>query len=174
MNKQSHRKIKQKIIAHIIMECDAFSNLNRQACAVESAARHNTEFRIFVIFTAPRRMHRKNVPPNIRALQEYKNIFFRNLELTLYVEDTQAEEWLATDELFESEYFMSHASDFFRYLTMHKYGGIYLDLDVIVQKSFDELPPNFAGAESEDTVAAGVLHFANEHVGRSVADDCLA
>lgn len=119
-------------------------------------------------------MYRNNIPPNIQALQQYRNIFFRNLELTLYVEDTQAEEWLATDELFESEYFMSHASDFFRYLTMYKYGGIYLDLDVIVQKSFDEVPPNFAGAESEDTVAAGVLHFAMEEVGRSMADDCLA
>lgn len=127
-----------------------------------------------MVFSAPRGLHRQNVPPNILALQQYRNVFFHNLELTLYVEGTQAEEWLTTDEFFESEYFMTHASDFFRYLTMFKYGGIYLDLDVIVQKNFDLLPPNFAGAESESTVAAGVLHFAMEEVGRSIAVDCLS
>lgn len=39
-----------------------------------------------------------------------------------------------------------HASDILRYTTLYKFGGTYLDLDVIVLKPFDI--KNFAG-ESE-------------------------
>lgn len=43
---------------------------------------------------------------------------------------------------------------------MFKFGGIYLDLDVIVQQSFDTLPHNFVGAECEQCVnfAAKAIH----------------
>lgn len=44
-------------------------------------------------------------------------------------------------------YPIEHTSDFLRLIVLHTHGGIYLDTDVIVQKSFDLLPANFMGLE---------------------------
>lgn len=62
---------------------------------------------------------------------------------------------------------------YFRYLTLWKYGGIYLDLDVIVIKSLEDLHPNYAGAESDANVAAGVLNFSPVGHGHQLAKSCL-
>lgn len=56
---------------------------------------------------------------------------------------------------------------------MWKYGGIYLDLDVIVIKPLKELLYNYAGAESEEHVAAGVLNFSPTGRGHDLAESCL-
>lgn len=63
-------------------------------------------------------------------------------------------------------------SDMLRYLTLWKYGGIYLDLDVVVTSSLENLT-NFAGAEDRDDVAAGVMGFDMSKLGRRVADACV-
>lgn len=83
------------------------------------------------------------------------------------------EKWLQNDDLFRSQYLNSHISDFLRYLSMYKFGGIYLDLDVIVQKSFENVEPNFSGAESADDVAAGVMSFDLDGIGHEVAKLCV-
>lgn len=62
---------------------------------------------------------------------------------------------------------------FFRYLTLWKYGGMYLDLDVIVVKSFEGMAQNFAGSESDKNVAAGVLSFSATGLGHDLASACL-
>ncbi|RZC37848.1 Gb3 synth and/or Gly transf sug domain containing protein, partial [Asbolus verrucosus] len=59
------------------------------------------------------------------------------------------------------------------YLTLWKYGGIYLDLDVVVIQSLEGLPPNYAGSESSRNVAAGVLSFSSEGTGHELAKLCL-
>jgi len=51
-------------------------------------------------------------------------------------------------------------------------GGIYLDLDVVVTSSLEDLT-NFAGAEDWDDVAAGVMGFDMSKLGRRVADACV-
>lgn len=55
---------------------------------------------------------------------------------------------------------------------MFKYGGIYFDLDVVVQQSFDSLPLNFAAIESEKFVAVGGIGFQANGVGHEIADLC--
>lgn len=83
------------------------------------------------------------------------------------------EKWLQKDDLFRSQYLIAHISDFLRYLSMYKFGGIYLDLDVVVQKSFENVEPNFSGAESADDVAAGVMSFDHDGIGHEVATLCV-
>lgn len=63
-------------------------------------------------------------------------------------------------------------SDMLRYLTLWKYGGIYLDLDVVVTSSLENLT-NFAGAEDWDDVAAGVMGFDMSELGRRMAGACV-
>lgn len=57
--------------------------------------------------------------------------------------------------------------------SLYKWGGTYLDLDVIVKKSFDQIEPNYAGAESENFVAAGLINFDHTGLGHEIAEHCL-
>lgn len=46
-------------------------------------------------------------------------------------------------------------------------------MDVIVKKSFDTIDPNYAGAESENFVAAGLINFDYANGGHEIAEHCL-
>lgn len=158
-----------------LMLIKLYVQLCRQACAIESAAKLNPNRDIFVLFASPvgLRENVSNVPANIELLKSYPNIHFRNNNLWKYAEDTPLEKWLKTGTLFESNYLFEHMSDVLRYLTLYKFGGIFMDLDVVVQQNFDHLGENFAGDDSVDAIGCGVLHFGTDKLGRKVAEHCL-
>lgn len=143
---------------------------DRQACAIESAAKWNEDRDIFVMFTSNVGIGLKS--PIFWALDDYPNIHFRNLNLDTYAIDTPMENWWHTNQLFHSKYLVSHTSDFLRYTSMYRFGGIYLDLDVVVQQSFNLIPPNFAAAESEHFVAVGAIGFEANGIGHEIAELC--
>lgn len=97
--------------------------------------------------------------PILSALESYANIHFRNINLWSYAANTPLENWFLSDKLFLSDYLNSHVSDFLRYVSLYKFGGLYLDLDVIVQKTIENMSANYAGAESDNYVAAGVINL---------------
>lgn len=111
--------------------------------------------------------------PVMEALMSYTNIHMRNVHLWSYATGTKFANWLMKGELFESKYLISHTSDLLRYLSMYRFGGIYMDLDVVVQKSFENVEPNFTGAESSKEIAAGVMSFAHTGIGHNVAELCV-
>lgn len=108
--------------------------------------------------------------PIISALQAYPNIHLRNVNLAAYSAKTPAELWFQTSQLFLSKYLNSHTSDFLRYNSMYKFGGIHLDLDVVVQKDFSSLPSNFAAAESAYFVGSSVIGFESNGTGHEIAE----
>lgn len=60
-----------------------------------------------------------------------------------------------------------------RYLSLWKYGGTYLDLDIVMMQSLDEQEPkNYAGAESKNFVAVGIINLEGE-TGHEIADLCI-
>lgn len=145
---------------------------NRQACAIESAAKWNPNHDVFVLFASKVGFPDVFDSPLIAALQSYPNIYFRNLNFTEYSAATPMEDWLRTDQLFLSNYLVSHTSDFLRYTSMFKFGGIYLDLDVVVQQTLEMLPLNFAAAESVNFVAIGAFGFQPDDIGHEIAELC--
>lgn len=66
-----------------------------------------------------------------------------------------------------------HMSDVLRFVTLWRYGGIYLDLDVIVLRNFDDLKPNFSGFEYVGSIASGVMRFASDGQGHKWVQDIL-
>lgn len=47
-------------------------------------------------------------------------------------------------------------------------------MDIIVQRNFDqEEVQNYAGAESSEDVAAGIISFDDSHFGRQISELCL-
>ncbi|EDW75882.1 uncharacterized protein Dwil_GK15176 [Drosophila willistoni] len=151
----------------------------RQACAIESAALHNPNFDIFVLFADPTYKVTKwrngslEQSPLIEAILGYNNVHLRSLNLWTYSEGTPIEAWFKDGQLFQSRYLFSHLSDFLRYLTLYRYGGLYLDMDVVVLRSMEDIPPNYTGAESHSSLAAGVMNFAAHGFGHEIAESCL-
>lgn len=70
-------------------------------------------------------------------------------------------------------YVLSHISDFLRYLTLWRWGGTYLDMDIVMLRSMEELPPNYTGAESNTHLAAGIMNFDSDGFGHEIAYQCL-
>ena len=70
--------------------------------------------------------------------------------------DLDAVPWVK--QAFEAKKY-AFAADYIRFYALYNYGGIYLDSDVEVLRSFDPLLdlPYFAGAETAGTIEAAVL-----------------
>lgn len=75
-------------------------------------------------------------------------------------------------DLSRSNYQISHTSDVLRFLTLWKYRGTYLDLDVVVLKPVDSFP-NYAGAESWEYVAVGIINMSQQGFGHELVDMCV-
>lgn len=103
----------------------------RQACAVESAARMNRKMTVYLLFMSPSKISESS-KQLVRQLLSYENIKIRRLYMNNYVKHTPLEEWYDSGILRTSRWPKSHMSDILRYLTLWKFGGIYLDLDVVV------------------------------------------
>ncbi|XP_067636314.1 lactosylceramide 4-alpha-galactosyltransferase-like [Eurosta solidaginis] len=145
----------------------------REACAIESAALHHPNLNVFALFVSPTYRDNKNTPPVMEAILQYPNVHLRNLNLWTYAAGTPMYHWLKEGNLFKSSYVISHLSDFLRYLTLWRWGGTYLDMDVVVLRSLETLPPNYTGAESNTLIAAGVMGFAADGFGHEIAKKCI-
>lgn len=147
----------------------------RQACAVESAAIQNPNYQVYLLFTSPGALKSQNNRNDriLKQLMSYNNIRMKYLNFERYLNGSPLEELYKSLKIESSFYAMSHASDVLRYLTLWRFGGIYLDLDVIIIKSLEKLKPNFAGRESGHAVAAGVLSFSHDGDGHKWARHCL-
>ncbi|XP_066592520.1 lactosylceramide 4-alpha-galactosyltransferase-like [Prorops nasuta] len=144
----------------------------RKACAVESAARMNPQMKVFLLFLSPATVS-NNAKALFNILSSYSNIRINRIFPEVYVRDTPLEEWyIGGEALHKSLWPRSHMSDILRYLTLWKYGGIYLDLDVVVTSSLNK-SQNFAGAEDWKAVAAGVIGLGMDKLGRHMADACI-
>lgn len=139
----------------------------RQACAIESTSRHNPDHEIFVLFASPVGVLDK-IPEFYKTIQQYPNVNVRTINLWRYSIDTPIVEWMKTKELFESSYLFEHMSDIVRALTMYRYGGYHMDLDVIVQKNIDNLGEDFIGDDWSEVINGAFMHLNNFGIGREI------
>lgn len=148
--------------------------LFRQACAIESAAMRNPNRDIFVLFASPVGVKQSGCSNEfIEVLLKYPNIHLRNLNLWRYLFQTPVFEWIKTNALFESEYLFEHMADMLRIVTLFKYGGFYMDLDVIVMKNVDDVGENFVVNDWYDVANNAVLHLKNYGIGRELTQRTL-
>ncbi|XP_075973923.1 lactosylceramide 4-alpha-galactosyltransferase-like [Anticarsia gemmatalis] len=142
---------------------------SRQACAVESAARAHPRRQIYVMFSAPvsEFIYRRSC---IAKLQQFKNIKFARVHIKEYAKKTPLEEMVAKKPFAESQWWMEHTSDVLRYLTLYKFGGVYLDTDMLVTKSLTPLGHNWVAREDNSWVNAAAIAISNDHLGRRLAD----
>lgn len=126
---------------------------------------------VFVIFASPVGFSSSEpMSPIMSALKQYQNIQFRTVDIYKYAEDTPAQDWIKNDRIFLSGYVIEHVSDYLRLLTLYKFGGIYFDLDTIIQKNLDDMPLNFAGAKDNKVIGNAVMGFDSSDSGHQIVE----
>lgn len=87
---------------------------------------------VYVLFPGP--VVDNVTSTSVRQLLLYPNVRLRHVNMERYLANTPLDEWYRSGILRTSNWPNSHASDILRYATLWKYGGIYLDLDVVIIK----------------------------------------
>lgn len=154
-----------------------FSSLHsRSACSIEAAAKNNPQRDIFLIYTSPVGwpLNQNEWPTTIRALDEYQNIHFRNVQIKQLTVNSPVEEWLnETSRIWESNSMTEHLSDLMRTLLLYHYGGTYADLDYMILKDLSIAEINWIGSESEDNIESSIINFSFNGIGHEMAHESL-
>lgn len=61
-----------------------------------------------------------------------------------------------------------HLSDMLRLVSLYRYGGIYIDSDVVVLRNIGALPLNYVGAENSKLLGNAVIGVQHGGVGRQI------
>lgn len=112
------------------------------------------------------------IPENLQKCMNSWKKFLPDYEFILWDRnrfDINSTLW--TKQAFEAKKY-AFAADYIRLYAVYNYGGIYMDMDVEVLKTFDDLlnGPYIFGKESEKGIEAGIFG-AEKHT--SILKDCL-
>ncbi|XP_067143891.1 lactosylceramide 4-alpha-galactosyltransferase-like [Centruroides vittatus] len=130
---------------------------NRQACAIESTARHNPLFSVKLLMFTPNELN-----DNFNLTRQFSNIEITGTSLENVLEGTPLLEWYNQGKWKKSKFKIIHFSDAARYALLWKFGGIYFDLDIVMLRPFPPLK-NFVIKETEDRIANGIFGMQYYH-----------
>ena len=128
-------------------------------CALESAAKHNPNSTVFLLRTASNPVEWSD--PLSVVSSRYANIKFRQISVRDLMFETPLMELWESGRIDKSRHFVSHLSDVIRVGLLLKFGGVYMDTDVITLK---QLPPptavqNFVVLEEPGSINGAILKF---------------
>lgn len=106
----------------------------RQVCAVESAAKMNPDYKVYVLYTCPIYGTLQDSSEYVQTLFTYPNVHLWKLDIERLFSKTPLEKWDFQAAIKSSLWPMEHSSDVLRIVTLWKYGGTYLDLDFVILK----------------------------------------
>lgn len=72
-----------------------------------------------------------------------------------------------------SAWIIEHTSDLLRFITLYKYGGVYLDTDMLIVKPLDILGKNWAARQDGLSVNVAALAISNRGFGHGVVAEIL-
>uniref|UniRef100_L7M001 Putative secreted protein n=1 Tax=Rhipicephalus pulchellus TaxID=72859 RepID=L7M001_RHIPC len=115
----------------------------RMACAVESAARLNPDWTVYLLSVAHGEEALKDNATSSfsQLLTSIPNVVMGTIKPQEVFQGTPLESWYESGILNKSAYPVEHLADALRLAVVYKEGGVYLDIDVIVMRSLDSLPP---------------------------------
>lgn len=135
-----------------------------QVCSIESAARANPEWQVSVLF-AGRLPNQCRRTVNFTTLETYKNIHLYKIHVKRFANGTPFEEFFSSSALENSLHPVYHSAEVLKYLTLSKWGGLYLDTNMMVSKPFDSLPLNWIARENEDELGTAAMALTKDNIG---------
>ncbi|XP_063697453.1 lactosylceramide 4-alpha-galactosyltransferase-like [Culicoides brevitarsis] len=146
---------------------------NRRICGFESTVRLHPDSQIFILIVNSDYFEPAYDFEPTKKLMEFKNIHFRSINLEKFSKGTPLEQFFATKRYTKSRFMKTHLSDILRYLVLWKYGGTYLDSDMICLKNLDDLGSNWASDEGDKSVQSAMMNLGNDDLGRTLAKNFL-
>ena len=131
----------RRIFFHITSD-DSELNL-KQCCVVESAARHNADRSVFLFLRPPSQCSSaaassapRFVPPPawFKVLASYANVKVVLINEEHYFNGSPLQEWYTKGEWRQSRFKNAHLADYYRVLSLHKNGGLFLDASTLILK----------------------------------------
>lgn len=144
---------------------------SREACSIESAARANPNWQINVLFTGPVATKKEKMIP-MKILKHYQNVKFFRIHVTKFSKNTPLEQ-LLTKRKPNLLCRIRHSSDVIKLISLYRWGGVYLDMDVIVMKSFDSLAKNWVARDSDTEIGSSYLGISRDEVGKKFIDSVM-
>ena len=94
-----------------------------------------------------------------KLVNKYSNIHLKYVNINTFLEGTQLHRLWKEYRVQTSDFVISHLSDLLRYALIFKFGGTYVDTDVIFLTPLpnEESLPNFIGKENEDLPHLGSI-----------------
>lgn len=143
----------------------------RQSCAVESAARHNPDRQIQLYISEDDQDEigqplSLSTDPWLAVVDQLDNVVIVLYNETEYFSGTPMESWYKEGAWRASPFKHAHYSDYMRFLTVYRGGGLYMDLDFITLKRLDErMFWNFVAVEDDahSTLCNAIFHFEAGH-----------
>ena len=162
-----HSKINLNLQNIHLIECsDRDTFTFKQLCVIESASKHHPDNVIRIWMVSPKL---QNDPNFVLIQKKYQNIDLENINVKNFIDESHLN--IIWDKLKNSAYYVTHLSDVLRILILKQFGGIYLDLDALVIKTFPN-SENFIGFNeigfneigiNEFELAGGVMKFQMNH-----------
>lgn len=162
-------KFRPNAIYFIESSCEGLTS--RQACSIEAAARAHPGRQINVLFTSPVSWdkYKANGLPIINAMSNTEVI---RIHIEDYAKGTPFYDILKKKPLTTNDINMK-IGDILKYVTIYKYSGVYLGLDVLVASSFDDFSDNWIVKDGPASISANIFSFSGNKNGRSLAEIVL-
>lgn len=135
-----------------------------QVCSIESAARANPEWQVSVLFAGriPEQCQRT---VNFTTLETYSNIRLYRIHVKKFADGTPFQDFFNSNALDNSLYPVYHSTEILQFLTLHKWGGVYLNTNMVVSKPFDNLPLNWIPRQNADELGTAAMALTKDNVG---------
>lgn len=119
-----------------------------EACSIESAATKHVDKEINVLFTSPTpKCYCQNI--FLEKLLTLTNVEFYRIYLETYVLKTPIE-YRVIKHILRKKRSQTILKEILKMITLYKYGGITIDLNMILARSLYALSLNFAAREDDD------------------------
>ncbi|XP_026324846.1 uncharacterized protein LOC113233844 [Hyposmocoma kahamanoa] len=135
-----------------------------QVCSIESAAKANPGWQVSVLF-AGRIPKQCQSTVNFTTLDTYGNIHLYRIHVKKFADGTPFQDFFNSNALDNSLHPVYHSAEILKYLTLYKWGGVYLDTNMMVSKPFDNLPLNWIARENDDDLGTAAMALTKDNIG---------
>lgn len=166
--------VRRKDLARNIffLETSGLGNLTgRMSCAVESAALLHPNWTV-TLLTVQNLQQQRSPSPFFDLLKGLPNVIVSTVKPFEVLRGTPLSSWNLSGTLQSSPFRVAHLADVLRLAVLYKHGGVYLDLDVVVLRSLEDLENcvSQTPTQEQDMTANGFLIFDRHH---PFLEDCM-
>ncbi|XP_073953380.1 lactosylceramide 4-alpha-galactosyltransferase-like [Choristoneura fumiferana] len=151
-----------------IIETTCQRNLGaREACTIEAIARSHPDKFVYVLFTRPL-TEKECFRGPLGEANKFLNVHFYRANISTYALHTPLEEIFNGSLTSHGKRHHRRMAEYLKFLTLYHYGGLVVDLDMLVTAATDHLGSNWLVREDDGRIGSAVVSLSRDRVGRKV------